>query len=285
MDIKTLQAAFAPKQASGSRFYPFWKMNPGETVIVRFLPDADTSNPMGFLIENLTHTLNINGQRKIVPCLSMYGENCPICNHSRKLYDAGDNVNGKKYYKKKEYIGQVLVISSPFEYDVGENPIKLISFGPQLFKTIQSQFMSGDLDEVPCDFDNGYDFKIMKTQQGEYASYAASAFARKSTPVDPAIRPHLQLMTLKDQRTQHQSYEVLNALLLSDLTGAAVDGDSTGGGEPQDEGDEMAAAPAAVAPTPAQNPAVQAAEPAPPKRTAAEILAEIRAKNAAKAAA
>ena len=288
MDIKALQAAFAPKQKEGgsgggfSRFYPFWKMNIGEFVTLRFLPDADTTNPMGFLVENLTHNLYINGQRKVVPCLTQYGEPCPICAHSRKLYDAKDEVNGKKYYKKKEYLGQVLVVSSPFEYDAGDNPVKLVSFGPQLFKTIQAQFMSGDLDQVPCDFDNGYDFKILKTDQGGNANYSASSFVRKSSAVDSAIRSSIQLLTLKDQRTAYQSAEVLNALLLSDLTGAGEPdtADATSHSAPA-ASTHVESAPAQAA-TVVQAPATEAAPAAGAKRTAADILAEIRAKNAAK---
>ena len=54
------------------KFYQFWKMPEDSTAIVRFLPDRDEeSNPLKFLVENLTHELVVNGQRKKVPCLSM----------------------------------------------------------------------------------------------------------------------------------------------------------------------------------------------------------------------
>ena len=42
------------------RFYPFYKMNVGETAIVRFLPDGDTDNEFAFMRENLTHALVVN---------------------------------------------------------------------------------------------------------------------------------------------------------------------------------------------------------------------------------
>ena len=67
-----------PKAKSSSpiwkKFYAFWKMQPGETATVRFLPDRDAdNNPYKFLVENLTHDLVINGQKKKVLCLTMYG--------------------------------------------------------------------------------------------------------------------------------------------------------------------------------------------------------------------
>jgi hypothetical protein len=284
MDIQALRAAFAPKEKTNfsNKYYPFWKMNIGETATIRFLPDADTKNPYGFITENMTHTLYVNGQKKIVPCMEMYGDECPVCAHSRQLYDAKDELNGKRYYRKKEYLAQVLVINSPFEFDIGENPVKIVSLGPKLFKIIQAQFMSGDLDEVPCDLNLGYDFRINKSQQGDYADYTLSNFARKSTPVDPEIRPLLQLSNLSDQRTAAISREALNALLMADLTG---------GGAPEETAHTTSAEASAeintteTAPSVATMTASPATAEVTTKKTAAQILAEIKARNAAKTAA
>ena len=71
-------------------------MKNGEQAIIRFLPDKNQDNPLGFLVEKLSHALTINGERKTVPCLRMYGEDCPICAVSSAYYKDEDKENGKK---------------------------------------------------------------------------------------------------------------------------------------------------------------------------------------------
>ena len=104
--LEALKGAFDKKTSStGSGdqtwklFYPFWKMPDDSVAVVRFLPDLDEDNSLGFLVENLQHELVINGQRKKVPCLEMHGEECPICALSRKHYDEKNEELGKKLLK------------------------------------------------------------------------------------------------------------------------------------------------------------------------------------------
>lgn len=237
--LKALTSAFVDKtNTSGAgnqtpawkKFYQFWKMPDNTTAVVRFLPDKDEdSNPLKFLAENLSHELIVNGQRKKVPCLTMYGESCPICEHSQKLYAEGNEEMGKKYYKKRSYIGQVLVLESPFDYvdEKDENPdlIKLIDFGPKIFKCIQTAFQSGDLEEAPYEFDGGYNFRIKKTKAGQWSDYGTSSFAPKQTGIDADIldlvRP--KLYSLSEYREKYITRVALEALLLADQTGKAID--------------------------------------------------------------
>jgi hypothetical protein len=226
--LEALKAAFAAKASSSTssddswkKFYPFWKMNEDQTAIVRFLPDLDEDNPLGFLVENHVHELNINGQRTTVACGKMYGESCPICDLSRKYYDEKNEELGKKYYRKLSYIGQVLVIESPIEHDA-EQLVKLIDFGPKIFKLIQAAFQSGDLEVEPYSLVGGYNFRIKKTKSGQYADYGTSSFAPKQTNVDDDIVNRLELYDLKEQRRKHIPRAELEALLHADITGASV---------------------------------------------------------------
>jgi len=227
--LDALKAAFSKKttevSSSFKRYLPFWKMQFDEQVVVRFLPDANQDNPRLFLIENLYHELWINGEKKRVPCLSMYDEDCPVCRKSQEYYkrDGDGSVEGKKYYKKREYIAQVLPVSVPFQTEDDENPIKLVSFGPQIYKRIQAAIMSGDLDEDPSDLKQGYDFRIMKTKQGENASYTDSSFVRKSTAVDEGVVESLNIQSLEDFRTKKMPVETIEQMLNSALNGDATD--------------------------------------------------------------
>ena len=173
--LADLAAAFTSKTSEGGGnaawklFFPFWKAEVDTVSTVRFLPDADEENPMGFLVENFTHDLTINGKREKVACLKMYGEACPICELSARFYDeksAEHNPElGKSFYRKKGYIGQVLVLDTPIEHDANQI-VKLIEFGPQVFKQIQAAFQSGDLEEAPYELKGGYNFRFRKTKTG-----------------------------------------------------------------------------------------------------------------------
>lgn len=230
--LADLASAFASKNTGeGSSnqqwklFFNFWKAPVDSISVVRFLPDADESNPMGFLVENLAHELVINGKREKVPCLKMFGEDCPLCSLSQKYYDEKDPEHneqlGKKYYRKKSYIGQVMVVETPIEHDQ-EQLVKLIEFGPKIFKQIQSAFQSGDMDEPPYELKGGYNFRIKKTKSGDYADYGTSSFSPKQTDVSDDVIEAMTLYNLADYRTARVTREVMEAMLLADQTGGAM---------------------------------------------------------------
>lgn len=160
-------------------FFPFWDMNENESVVVRFLPDLNQSNPMGFLVEKTHHRLILNGQIKTVPCLEMYGEKCPVCKVSKDYYAVGDKENGKNYWRKKQYYTQAIIIKDPLPADkeTGEKwdgKVGILPIGFQIYNVIKSAFASSiePMDCVPFDFNGGYDFIITKSGQGKFAGYA-----------------------------------------------------------------------------------------------------------------
>lgn len=239
LSIDTLRAAFKKNENEGSsrpnNYYPFWNIPEGSQAVIRFLPDANDDNPMGFMVEKLMHTLTINGENKSVPCMKMYGEDCPICKVSSAYYKEEDKVNGKKYWRKKQHIAQVLVVEDPLppNEDTGEThegKVRFVALGFQLFNIIKDAFESGELDEVPFAFEGGTNFIIKKTKQGEYPSYSLSKFARKSTDLtdDEIALVKDQLVDLSTLLPQAQAIEKVEAMLEAALTGAefAENGDS-----------------------------------------------------------
>ncbi len=228
--LADLQNAFkGPDREAGNlpnNYYPFWNMKEGEQAIVRFVPDANTNNPFDFLVEKVTHSLLINGEKKSVPCLSMYGEDCPICAVSQAYYKAEDKDNGKKYWKKKQYITQAIVIEDPLEPDketkeTHEGKLRYIALGYQLFNIIKESFGSGELDTVPYAYEGGTNFIIKKSKQGDYATYTiGSKFARKSSDLDEDVVANLQLADLSTLLPKHPGREKVEAMLEAALTGA-----------------------------------------------------------------
>ena len=242
LDINQLRAAFSKKSEEGGggenagiwdKFYPFYKMDFDQTSIFRFLPDADESNPLGFIVENKYHELMINGKKKRIACLKMYGEDCPCCDLSTKHYNSGDTAMGKTFWRKIDYIAQGLVVSSAFDFPVNldENPVRMISIGPKLYKTIEAKIVKGDMDEMPYDMVSGYDFRINKTRQGEYADYSTSDFARKSTPIQDQFLQNLSLYELNKFRYAKIEREQMEAMIQAFLTGKSYgeQGDQSSG--------------------------------------------------------
>jgi hypothetical protein len=232
-----LKAALGKRNSSNEnsgfwdKFYPFYKMDFDAVAIFRFLPDLDEENPLGFVVENKYHELQINGKKKRIACSQMYGEPCACCEHSQKYYnELGDEKMGKAFWRKIDYVSQGLIQSSPFEFPIkqGENPVKLISLGPKLFKKVETAILSGDFDVPPYDLSEGYDFRIMKTRQGEYADYGNSEFARKSTPISEEMLSQIQLYNLKDFRYGKIERDQMETMIEAFLTGRSYEDDKAG---------------------------------------------------------
>jgi hypothetical protein len=284
--LEALKSAFDKKASStgGDQswklFYSFWKMPDDTQAIVRFLPDLDETNNLGFLVENLTHELVINGQKKKIPCLAMHGEDCPICNLARKYYDEKNETMGKKYYRKKSYIGQVIVVESPFEHDQTQL-VKLIEFGPAVFTQIQAAFQSGDLEEAPFELVGGYNFRIKKTKSGQYASYATSSFAPKQTNLEDDVISQLKLFNLSDYRGKAYDVATVEAMLLADQTGKSFADDKADEAPAQQT---PAATPKAAAPAPKEEAASEAPKEEAAPSKGASVLEQLRARAKAAAA-
>lgn len=266
--LDALRAQYSETPRDGNResftnnYYPFWDMEVGQRAVLRFLPDADGSNPRMFMVEKISHNLVINGQKRTVPCMSMYGEDCPVCKVSQDYYKVDDKENGKRYWKKKQYIAQALVVEDPLPADAktGEThqgQVRNIAIGYQLYNIIKEALASEDdpLDEVPFDFAQGYDFVIKKTQQGQYASYATGTkFQSRPRALSEAEIAGVEgsIIDLKTLLPKNLGVDKVRAMLNADLNGEDY----------QEEGGRASTPAAAPAPR------VAAAAPAPEPKVA-----------------
>ena len=283
--LAELTAAFSAKTTDGGgnadwkRFFPFWKGAVDTVSTVRFLPDADATNPMGFLVENHAHELTINGKREKIACLKMYGETCPICELSARYYDKKsaefNEELGKLFYRKKSYIGQVLVVTSPVEHDA-EQLVKLVEFGPQIYKQITAAFQSNDLDNPPYELKGGHDFRFRKTVTGSgQNSYTTSNFAPKSSNVGDDVIDKIDLYQLSDYRTPKVERQAVELMLIAAQTGSSYSA----------PGAQSAASAPAAASTAAAPAAQSAAAPAVPTEAKMSIVETLRLRAAAAKAA
>lgn len=296
LSLKDLQAAFKkPDQTEGNfrpnNYYPFWNIADGQQAIVRFLPDKNTDNPFGFVVEKLMHTLVINGENKSIACPKMHNEDCPVCKVSSEFYKKEDKESGKKYWRKKQHIAQAIVVEDPLKADEAtgethEGKVRFLALGFQLFQVIQAAFESGDLDENPTDLDSGYDFVIKKSKQGEYSTYAVgSRFKAKPRSLTEEERTTAdeQMIDLATLLPASPGEEKIAHMLTSALTGAAYaeDSKSSKSNHPTPASGVSDSEPAPKS-TAKATPAPKAQEPEGDDSEADEILASIRNRRSTK---
>ena len=201
-DIRARISAQENKQQKGSStqsdnsIYPHWNIDEGSTATVRFLPDADSKNTF-FWIERQIIKLSFNGvkgdsnMKKVdvqVPCVEMWGENCPVLAEVRPWYkDETLKEMANKYWKKRSYLFQGFVRQNPMGDDkTPANPIRRFIISPQIFTIIKSSLMDPEMEELPTDYVRGLDFNMKKTSKGGYADYSTSNWARKESALTEA---------------------------------------------------------------------------------------------------
>ena len=223
------------KQQSDNAIYPHWNMDEGTSASVRFLPDGDPKNDF-FWVERQIIKLPFNGVKgdtnvkRIevqVPCVEMYGDNCPILAEVRPWYkDESLKDMANKYWKKRSYLFQGFVRQNPIGDDkTPANPIRRFIISPQIIPIIKSGLLDPEILELPTDYVRGLDFNIKKTSKGGYADYSTSTWARRETPLTEAeleaINTH-GLYDLKEFLPKKPSEAELR--VIKEMFEASVDG-------------------------------------------------------------
>jgi hypothetical protein len=301
--------------------YPHWNIPENSEAVLRFLPDGDSNNTF-FWTERAMIKLPFNsvkgdassGPVQVqVPCMEMYGDACPILAEVRQWFkDKSLEDLGRKYWKKRSYIFQGFVVSSPLQEDATpENPIRRFIIGPQIFNIIKSALMDPEMEDLPTDYTRGVDFRINKTTKGGYADYSTSKWSRKTTPLTEEQNKTIEangLHNLNDflpKKPTEVEIKVMEEMFRASVDGEPYDADkysqyfrpggfkapATGSGTtalPQGEAVKTETAQPTVTATPEPTPAPQpetAPAPEQPAQTsggnskAEDILAMIRARQ------
>ena len=179
------------QQQGDNAIYPHWNISEGSSTRIRFLPDGNTNNDF-FWVERLMIRLpfaGVKGQADSkpvlvqVPCVEMYGEQCPILGEVRGWFkDPSLEDMGRKYWKKKSYLFQGFVRENALADDKQpDNPIRRFVISPQIFNLIKAALMDPELENLPTDYTAGLDFTITKTSKGGYADYSTSKWSRRES--------------------------------------------------------------------------------------------------------
>ena len=214
--------------------YPFWNMDNDSTAVIRFLPDADNGNTFFWRerqVIKMPFAGVVGGEQKPitvqVPCVEMWGDTCPVHAEIRPWFkDPAMEDLGRKYWKKRSYIFQGFVVQNPLNEESPENPIRRFVIGPQIFKLLKSALMDPDMENLPTDYDAGTDFRLTKTQKGQYADYSTSNWARKERSLNEEERQAIEthgLNDLNDYLPKRPSSEELQVIM--EMFEASVDGE------------------------------------------------------------
>jgi hypothetical protein len=229
---------------SDNAIYPHWNMEEGTTATVRFLPDADSNNTF-FWVERQIIKLPFNGvkgdpnMKQVivqVPCVEMYGDNCPVLAEVRPWYkDDTLKDMANKYWKKRSYLFQGFVRQNPIGNDVTPaNPIRRFVISPQIFTIIKSSLMDPEMENIPTDLLNGVDFNIKKTSKGGYADYSTSNWARRESPLTEAEQAAIEahgLFNLADflpKKPSESELRVIKEMFEASVDGKPYDNDKWG---------------------------------------------------------
>jgi hypothetical protein len=229
---------------SDNAIYPHWNMDEGTSAAIRFLPDADSKNTF-FWVERQIIKLPFNGvkgdpsMKQVivqVPCVEMYGDNCPILAEVRPWYkDDTLKDMANKYWKKRSYLFQGFVRQNPIGNDVTPaNPIRRFVISPQIFTIIKASLMDPEIQELPTDYMRGLDFNIKKTSKGGYADYSTSNWARRESALTEAEQAAIEahgLFNLADflpKKPSESELRVIKEMFEASVDGKPYDADKFG---------------------------------------------------------
>jgi len=229
---------------SDNAIYPHWNMDEGTSATLRFLPDAESKNEF-FWVERAMIKLPFNGvkgdsntkQIQVqVPCVEMYGDNCPILAEVRPWYkDESLKEMANKYWKKRSYIFQGFVRQNPIQDDkTPTNPIRRFIISPQIIPIIRTGLMDPEILELPTDYVRGLDFKIIKTSKGGYADYSTSNWSRRESALteaeQQAIEEHglFNLVDFLPKKPSEAELRVIKEMFEASVEGRPYDNDRWG---------------------------------------------------------
>lgn len=235
LDLNALRSKFksngrtSTTQANygNSKYYPFFSAEAGSEAIFRFLPDKDVDNQW-FFAERDIHILTINGEKKRIPCLKMYGEACPICKASVMYYknEGKTSVTGKQLYRSRDWLAQVYVVKDPLPpnpetSETYEGKVCPVVIRSQVYEAVDISLE--DVDEPPHDYKLGCNFIARKTVDGNYFSYIRSRFAKQPTALDDETidRIESEIVELKSLLPAKPSLDDVNSALNAFLNGTS----------------------------------------------------------------
>lgn len=250
------------KSQNGSGlFKEILKFKPGNTYQVRLVPNPNAPQDTIFHYYNHAWTSLSTGMFVSNLCPTTFGESCPIDAYYLKTYRHGTDSEKKAsaiLSRKEGWMVNAYVISDPTTPE-NEGKVKILRYGRELAKIIQSALEGDDVEEFGVEkvFDvaNGATLRIKcesrtNTKGGggkkEYVTYASSKFLNPSeieVDLDAVYAEVHDLKSVNRATTPADMQRMLDEHFFCLTTGSTDDTDDT------DDTDEEEQPTAAVKPT------------------------------------
>ena len=230
------------KEKGGNGLYKeILKFTPGNTYQVRLLPNP--TSPKETIFHYYNHGWNSVATGKFVTalCPTTFGETCPIDAYYLKTYRTGtesEKETAKVLSRKEGWMVNVLVISDP-ENSENEGKVKILRYGKEMAKIIESALEGDDSDEFGVekvfDVENGSTLRIKcenrtgaRGGKAQYVTYASSKFLSPSpieVDVDTVLGSIHDLKAVNKQTTASEMQRLLDEHFFNLTTGSPIEDD------------------------------------------------------------
>jgi hypothetical protein len=157
------------------------------SAVIRFLPAPEGSELPWAQV--WSHAFQGPGGWLIDNCLTTLGQQCPVCEKNRVLWNSGsdaDKEEARKQKRKLSYFANIYVVRDPANPE-NQGKVFLYKFGKKIFDKIMAAMQPEFDDEQPInpfDFWEGANFKLKLKKVAGYWNYDASEFAAPSALLD-----------------------------------------------------------------------------------------------------
>jgi hypothetical protein len=157
------------------------------SAVIRFLPASEGSELPWAQV--WSHAFQGSGGWLIDNCLTTLGQQCPVCEKNRVLWNSGsdsDKEEARKQKRKLSYYANIYVVRDPANPQ-NEGRVFLYKFGKKIFDKIMAAMQPEFDDEQPInpfDFWEGANFKLKLKKVAGYWNYDSSEFASPSPLLD-----------------------------------------------------------------------------------------------------
>ena len=167
----------------------FWKLTTDKAgngfAVIRFLPATDGED-MPF-VKLYSHAFQGPGGWYIENSLTTLGQNDPLGEYNRELWNSGDESlkeQVRKQKRKLQYYANIYVVKDPGNPEA-EGKVFLFRFGKKIYDKIMDAVNGDELEGRegynPFDFWTGADFKLRAKKVAGYPNYDSSEFQSPAT--------------------------------------------------------------------------------------------------------
>ena len=182
--FKVIQSSLTDNQNSGpSKFREFMKLSPGNTTVVRLVPNIKSPEKTFFHYYSHSWESFSTGRFMSVISPQTFGERDPISEVYLSIQKHGSEEEKKKHRvlaRRENWLVNVYVVNDPVNPE-NNGEVKILRYGKQLHKVIMDALQGDEAEEVgERMFDlseKGCNLRIKCEKQGDFPTYVSSKFA------------------------------------------------------------------------------------------------------------